>query len=91
VADNISDQGVVEDRLPEDFRLRCAFDFHESCPHVHPRSKDVFSEQASRFLKFEGNKKPIDVMILWAFAMDRKLNLVRVVFQDFFLGFATGG
>jgi hypothetical protein len=34
------------------------------------RFEDAFPEQVGCFLEFGGHKKPIDVMISWAFAMD---------------------
>ncbi len=41
-------------------------------------------------MEFGGDKELIDVMVPWTFAMDRMLDLVRAVSQDFLPGFALG-
>jgi len=50
----------------------------------------LFQNEQVICLEFGGSEKPIDVMIFWAFVMDRELNLVHVVSQDFLPGFVVG-
>jgi hypothetical protein len=64
------------------------FGLHEANPHVHLGFEDVFPERAGHFLEFGGNKKPIDVMVPWAFVVYQKLDLIHTMFQDFLPRFA---
>ncbi len=91
MADSIGDQGVVENRLSEDFRLGIRFDFHETGPHIQPGSHNTFPEKVGCFLEFGGDKEPIDVMVIGTFVVDWKLDLICAVSQDFLPRFALRG